>query len=287
MGLDQNGIRFLFHARELGVSFERTATLGRQSLDVSHPLLAWILRDYGEPSSWAAAGRLLSEAEGYAEGLFTLLGCRELVTFDASPYERAQVVHDFNTPVPPQFLDRFTAVLDGGSLEHIFDVPTALGNLMRMPDRSGHYLAISPVNNFAGHGFYQFSPEFFFRVLSPENGYSMRRLFLFEEGWLKSWKEVADPASLGRRTSFINSTPTYLAALAERTELTVPFEHPPQQSDYQEQWRADTATAGGKGGLAQSRWLRGFHKFVPPRIRSLRRYPGPQFTSYKRENDER
>jgi hypothetical protein len=36
--------------------------------------------------------------------------------------------------------------------------------------------AVTPANNQMGHGFYQFSPELFFRVFSQENGYLLRAL---------------------------------------------------------------------------------------------------------------
>jgi hypothetical protein len=39
MGFDDKGTQFLLAARSLGVSFERTATIGRQRLDISPRML--------------------------------------------------------------------------------------------------------------------------------------------------------------------------------------------------------------------------------------------------------
>jgi hypothetical protein len=286
VGLDHNGVRFLLQARASGVSFERTATLGRQSLDLSLPLLARVLHNAGQRDAWSTARRLLTASNGYADELFALLGCRELVAFDASPYEGAAVVHDFNQPLPREYYDRFTAVLDGGSLEHVFNFPTAIANLMRLPVLRGHYLGISPVNNFPGHGFYQFSPELFFRVLAPENGYSIRTMSLFEEGWMGGWKEVSDPATVRRRVTFVNRAPTYLAILAEKIADAVPFERSPLQSDYAAEW-IDAARAPRGPSSSQSPWLRGVHKFIPGWLRNPRRYPPPLFSKRRREKPVR
>jgi 2-polyprenyl-3-methyl-5-hydroxy-6-metoxy-1,4-benzoquinol methylase len=57
-------------------------------------------------------------------------------------------------------------VFDGGTLEHIFDYPTAIKNCMKMVKPGGHLLLTTPANNWFGHGFYQFSPELFYSFVS-------------------------------------------------------------------------------------------------------------------------
>lgn len=52
-----------------------------------------------------------------------------------------------NLPVPEVHKDSYTAVLDGGSLEHIFNFPVAIKNCMEMLKVDGQYLGITPVNN--------------------------------------------------------------------------------------------------------------------------------------------
>jgi hypothetical protein len=79
--------------------------------------------------------------------------------------------------------------LDGGTTEHVFNFPTALTNAMQMVETGGHLVIITGGNNFCGHGFYQFSPELFYRALSAENGFEMKRLIAAEVGG--NWYEVA------------------------------------------------------------------------------------------------
>ena len=38
-----------------------------------------------------------------------------------------------------------------------------------------HFVRITPANNFFGHGFYQFTPELFFRIFSAANGFEVER----------------------------------------------------------------------------------------------------------------
>ncbi|WP_051358088.1 hypothetical protein [Rubidibacter lacunae] len=104
------------------------------------------------------------------------LGAESIDSFDYSGYEGATCEHDFNQPISEDYHARYTVAIDGGTLEHVFNFPVAIANCMRMVEVGGHYLGLTPSNNLMGHGFYQFSPELYFRVLSPENGFSIEKM---------------------------------------------------------------------------------------------------------------
>ena len=99
---------------------------------------------------------------------------------DASDYEHATVVADLNQPIPQSLHGHFNLVYDGGTIEHIFNVRQSFENLMSLPKVGGSLVIQTMANNWFGHGFYQFSPELFYRVLSPENGYRVRRVVVHE-----------------------------------------------------------------------------------------------------------
>ncbi len=44
----------------------------------------------------------------------------------------------------------------------------------------GHFISVTFANNFLGHGFHQFSPELYFRVFCPANGFEVESLMLCE-----------------------------------------------------------------------------------------------------------
>jgi hypothetical protein len=236
MGLDQNGVQFLLYARGLGVDFAHSAMIGRQSLYLNASQLAGSFAKFGSPLNRPTLDRLLDAHGGYAEGLFECLGARQVSSFDAAAYEGATQIHDMNLPLPEQHKRQFSMVLDGGSLEHVFNIATALKNCLEMVRVGGHYLAISPANNFMGHGFYQISPELYFSVLRPVNGYELLRVLVYEDRPRARWYAVSDPAAVQRRVTLANRRPVYLLVIARRVSDVVPLQTAPQQSDYAAAW---------------------------------------------------
>ena len=97
---------------------------------------------------------------------------------DANAFEGANIIHDLNRPMPVELQGRYDVVFDGGTLEHVFNFSTAMRGCLELPEVGGHFIMTSPANNQMGHGFYQFSPELFFRIFSEENGYELRAIFL-------------------------------------------------------------------------------------------------------------
>ena len=236
MGLDINGTKFLLFARQLGVSFAETAMIGRQEMLISPKNLRSNLKAFGLDTSADETEKLLTDAGNYSEPFFELLGASEIVSFDASTYENASVTHDFNLPIPVEYKGKFSVVLDGGTLEHIFNFPVAIKNCMEMVADGGHFLAIAPANNYLGHGFYQFSPELFFRIFSAENGFRLEKLMLFEETSGCSWYEVADPEFIKERVTLVNGRSSLMLVVAKKLETVDVLAMTPQQSDYLTAW---------------------------------------------------
>jgi hypothetical protein len=142
-----------------------------------------------------------------------------------------------NVPIPDSLKSAFSVVIDAGTLEHIFDFPTAIKNCMEMVQEGGHLLLMTPANNFMGHGFYQFSPELFFRVCSEPNGFEIGRAILCEVDPDAQWYEVVDPARARRRVELVNSRPAYLLIQARKIRDVPILAVAPQQSDYTAAWQ--------------------------------------------------
>ncbi|MBM3830710.1 MAG: hypothetical protein FJ406_09250 [Verrucomicrobia bacterium] len=244
MAFDPQGIRFLLHARKRGVAFGEVATLGRQTLLASRAELAALALEFPvhEPAQREA---VLAAAGGFAEPLLQLLGARSVASFDVSDFEGATVRHDFNLPLPKGHDARFDTVIDAGSLEHVFQFPVAMTNLMQLVKLGGHLLLITPTNHFSGHGFYQFSPELFYRVLGPENGFQVVTMLATELFPDAFWYAVPDPAEVRGRVIINSCCETYLCVLAQRAQVRPLFASLPQQSDYSALWQS-----GGAGGPA-------------------------------------
>lgn len=289
MALDFNSVKFLFWSRNLGVSFNRTLTLGRLGLPCPPRKARQAARDFGlaaAPEAFDRCFRRTFGKEHFADEFFRLLGTRDLVTVDRSDFEGATLLHDLNEPFPEKLHGSFDLVLDGGTLEHIFDYPSALRHCLELVSVGGHFITITPANNWMGHGFYQFSPELFFRIFTAENGFVMRKMVIFECRKTDApFYEVKDPAVIGTRVQLNSAKPVMLAVLARKTAGVPLFVRPPQQSDYAAEWQAHEQAApkikpGGSGHFHRLRvavnpywpfWLRRW-KF---QLMNLRAYGRP------------
>lgn len=236
MGLDAKGVQFLLAARALGVSFARSATIGRQRLFVPPWWLRRRLRAFGVDVGARRAAELLETADGFSEPFLRLLGAERIVSVDASDYEGATRVVDLNGTLPADLKDAFSVVVDAGTLEHVFDFPAAVRNCMRMVESDGHLLTVTVANNMAGHGFYQFSPELFYRVFSEANGFRVERMLVTEISSAR-WYEVSDPLAVGERVQLRTYRPVYLCVAARRVAVGPVLAAAPQQSDYVSAWR--------------------------------------------------
>jgi len=236
VGIDVHAARLLFHARNRGVSFERTATIGRQGLYLTDKMLRRVLESHGYAATRQEAQRLMLQRDGYAEPILEVLGARDVESFDASDYEGATHVVDFNLPIDGRFRNRYSVVIDAGTLEHVFNFLVSISNCMQMVEMGGHFVCVTPTNNFGGHGFYQFSMELYFRIFSPGNGFKVKQMLVSEGNPRAPWYEVTDPETVGDRMDLVNSSPTSFMMIAEKIAAVEPFLQPPQQSDYVFLW---------------------------------------------------
>ena len=235
MAIDSETARFLVAASKSGVSFSKMLMLGRQN---------YLLRPNETKALFSSFGMvpdsnlLKQSGDGnwpFSEPFFGCLGAQICDSMDVAGYEGATVLHDLNDPINQNLAEKYDVVFDGGTLEHVFNFPTGLHNAMQMVKRGGWYLGFTPGNNYFGHGFYQFSPELYYRTLSPENGFSSCAVFIVPEGFGLNWYYIGDPARLGKRTNLINKLRTPLLVIAKKAETT-PAKLHIQQSDYNAFW---------------------------------------------------
>ena len=236
MGLDSNGLKALIYAKKLGVDFTNTAMIGRQELHLSRKQFQRTMADFQMPVSDEQAAKILEKSHCYSEELFRHLGAKEVHSFDNSNYEQATHIHDMNLSIPDDLKERYSLVLDAGSLEHVFNFPTAIRNCMEMTKTGGYYIGITPANDFFGHGFYQFSPEMFFTLFTEQNGFEMTKLIVYGDYVGSRWYEVRAPETVGGRVSLQSSIPVYIFVVAHRISVKPIFSLPPQQSDYAAVW---------------------------------------------------
>jgi len=91
---------------------------------------------------------------------FYLLGFKKIISLDVSGYQGANIIFDLNSNnVSKKNKNIADFILDGSTLEHVFNIKNALQNLHSMLKVNGSICHILPINNMPKDGFYQFSPN--------------------------------------------------------------------------------------------------------------------------------
>lgn len=82
------------------------------------------------------------------------IGIDEYDDLDAYDFDRPTIIHDLNMPVPATLQHRFGLVIDGGTIEHIFDLRTSFQNMVLMTAIGGRVIHWNSASNMIDHGFW-------------------------------------------------------------------------------------------------------------------------------------
>lgn len=220
MGIDTHSLNFLRYAYKKYGGFGRTMTLGRQAVHLGP----------GAVKVWLGPD---AEYGDYCESMLTgHFGSTHVDSIDNSSYEGATIVVDMNHPLPPALEEMYDTVIDLGCSEHIFNIYQCMQNIASMCKPGGIVLQLLPASGFCGHGFYQFSPEFFFSCYSKQNGFDETEVFLADLFDLTHIYRV-NPPNDAQRINIRTSSPVYVVALTRRIQAC---SFSVQQSDYVQAW---------------------------------------------------
>lgn len=223
MGISTHPFNFLRYVHRFG-PFGETVTLGHQRLRVAKE---YVLGALGHPPGY--------EHERYCDNLLRrFFGASRLESIDYSDYEEASLIHDMNRPLPPALEGCFDTVINSGTVEHLYNVTQALDNVSRMCRPGGQIVHILPANNFCGHGFWQFSPELFFSLYAPANGYVGTEVYVANLRDSERWFRVLAPSS-GIRVNLQGPEKVNLLVRTRRAGDAYSH-HDVQQSDYRVKW---------------------------------------------------
>lgn len=236
MGLTYSDAIMLVEAKRNNCCFDNMLTIGRQTSYLTKKEIEKLAARAGIDPLKAA----FCAGQQYADKFFEIfLGAKSVKSVDYSDYEHCAVVHDMNTPIGREYYEQFDAVLDIGTIEHVFNFPIAIANCMNMVKNGGNIFIFTTANQHMGHGFYQFSPELFFRIFQPPNGFKISDVILVEHpfpGKELSPKagayRVTDPFVVRRRVGLVSKFPVEVMVSAKRIDIKPIFSNYPIQSDY-------------------------------------------------------
>jgi len=190
-------------------------TLGRQQIHISTNDINHLLCKYNFSS-------LVNKYNvyDYSENLFRNLyeeKCKYIYvdSMDNSDYEGASIIHNLNNPFNSS--KKYQYIYDGGTIEHIFNIPQVIENIIDMLDINGLFVSITCNNNFSGHGIYQFSPEFFLSSLNEKYGMKIEAIYLGKVHTpFEKWIDVNDYKGGRNCTKFDDSEPVYILTITRK-----------------------------------------------------------------------
>jgi hypothetical protein len=132
---------------------------------IEKSLLPWLKNKYpSAPIHFKAPIRSSFQQRNLVpfKDFFQIWGIKNVQVMDIDEYEGADHLFDLNQPECPSGLhSKFDLIVDGGSLEHCFNLPNALNSIGAMLRENGVAFHTNPANLMIDHGFFQVSPTLY------------------------------------------------------------------------------------------------------------------------------
>lgn len=213
MGIDKTALEIILISQKYQSKKGSALTLGRQGIHINQELFSYI-----------CAKNNISDGiklwDTHSENFFRGLGYQSVESIDASNYESATMIHDLNKPVPLSLHDKYDYIYDGGTVEHIFNAPQVFDNIISMLHVDGIFCSVTCNNNFSGHGFYQYSPDFFISIFQEKYGMKLLDLYLARVNddsstWV-SFRAFKEDGNKRNEFRFHDNTPVYILIIAQK-----------------------------------------------------------------------
>lgn len=198
----------------------------------------------------------LMQADGYSETLLEALGFGQVETMDVLDYEmdpvRGGIIHDLNTPIPPELEGQFDFIYDGGTTEHVLNVTTALENIYRMLKPGGRVFGLNPLNGWPAHGIYQFTSELVYTFWKHRCGCDVVKCLATSRTPYLYHRHLHDPTVTGKNNRFRSVLSPWLKTPACRLYLVyeavkgegTEYGDAPQQLRYNITWDEAASKTG-------------------------------------------
>jgi SAM-dependent methyltransferase len=192
MGLTITNLKFILKKNKEYKFFGPVLTLGNQDIYATDNDIKKWSEEYNielnKPrkilySTSVGVPKVNKEASQYihAKTFFEFLGISEENYYDIDkfPFDKPKIIHDLQDPIDSKFHNFFNLIIDSGTMEHIFDAKSVMGNIARITNIGGYVLQFIPAQNFLNHGFHQFSPTFFYDFY-VDNGFEIIESYVVE-----------------------------------------------------------------------------------------------------------
>ena len=215
--------------------------IGRQTTYFSANELAAILRSHGhavDPAAIEIDRTTISRQRGHGgkelvtdRSIFRALGVDKVRALDVSAYEGAEIIHDLNEPLPPHLHGSADFIVDGSTLDNVFDPATCLRNFAGLLKVGGRLLTINAYTT-RQTAYTLCSPPWYFDYF-VENGFVDCRVYVIVTRRGRSNAFWLDPGYIGRARGgtlgFDARGNVFIVALAEKGPGSTTSASPAQQ----------------------------------------------------------
>jgi hypothetical protein len=215
--------------------------IGRQTTYLSANELAAILRSHGHAVDSAAIEidrTTISRQRGHEgkelvtdRSIFHALGVDKVRALDVSAYEGAEIIHDLNEPLPPHLHGSADFIVDGSTLDNVFDPATCLRNFAGLLKVGGRLLTINAYTTLQT-AYTLCSPPWYFDYF-VENGFIDCRVYVIVARRGRSNAFWLDPDYIARARGgtlgFDARGNVFIVALAEKGPASTTNASPAQQ----------------------------------------------------------
>jgi hypothetical protein len=113
----------------------------------------------------------------------------ELYILDVKQHRGNEILVDLNYQIDQQYYEYFDLILDGGTLEHCYNISQAFKNVCQMIKVGGFSLHSNPVNRI-NHGYFNLNPLFYDHGFK-NNGFDIHDLCILDQTQcVQSIKEI-------------------------------------------------------------------------------------------------
>ena len=176
MGIDRSALNAILLSCKYIKNKTNLLTLGRQQIHTIKELNIDIGNKFNIDLSSIIYGN-------YCENFFRSIGFENVESIDNSNYENAKYIYNLNYPILEEFKNKYDYIYDGGTTEHIFNIPQVFENIIDMLNIDGLFISVTCNNNFSGHGMYQFSPELYLSCFNKKYGMEIVDIYIGENVW--------------------------------------------------------------------------------------------------------
>jgi SAM-dependent methyltransferase len=218
--------------------------LGRQTMFFSPDDAKQLLFEVGVPVpdiSFAPEAKTRLAKTNYISDsdFFRLLGIQQIRALDVSDYEGADIVHDLTKPIPDAMEGIADFILDGSTLDNVFDPATVLRNIARLLRPGGRLVSVNVASN--SYGPYIIPTAHLLLDYFVMNGFADCKVYVFVYGAPGGGINVFAP-DLGRMrkgypqpNNFTSNYVMGIVLMAEKGPRST-WEQSPVQHQYRTEW---------------------------------------------------